>query len=157
LGERPSKFAYPPQLLVVDGGKGQMSVAKRVVDRLGLGDQIPVAGLAKRFEDVYVPGRSSPVEIQRGSEALFMLQRIRDEAHRFANSFHRERRSKRMTASSLDGIRGLGEARKKQLVKAVGGVNAVKRAELDELMALSFLPNAVGQAVYDKFHPARSD
>ncbi len=152
-GDRPSKFAYPPQLLMVDGGKGQMGVAKRVVDRLGLGDQIPVAGLAKRFEEVYVPGRSSPVEIQRGSEALFMLQRIRDEAHRFANSFHRERRSKRMTASSLDGIRGLGEARKKQLVKALGGVNAVKRAELDDLQALSFLPNAVAQSVYDKFHP----
>lgn len=152
-GERPGKFAYPPQLLVVDGGKGQLGVAKRVVDRLGLGDEIPVAGLAKRFEEVYVPGRSAPVEIQRGSDALFMLQRIRDEAHRFANSFHRERRSKRMTASSLDGIRGLGEARKKQLVKALGGVNAVKRASLDDLQALSFLPDAVARAVYDKFHP----
>lgn len=152
-GERPGKFAYPPQLLVVDGGKGQLGVAKRVVDRLGLGDEIPVAGLAKRFEEVYVPGRSAPVEIERGSDALFMLQRIRDEAHRFANSFHRERRSKRMTASSLDGIRGLGEARKKQLVKAMGGVNAVKRAGLDELEALSFLPDAVARAVYDKFHP----
>jgi excinuclease ABC subunit C len=113
-GERPGKFAYPPQLLVVDGGKGQLGVAKRVVDSLGLADEIPVAGLAKRFEEVYVPGRSEPVEIPRGSEALFMLQRIRDEAHRFANTFHGERRSKRMTASSLDGIPGLGEARKKQ-------------------------------------------
>ena len=152
-GERPGKFAYPPQLLVVDGGKGQLGVAKRVVDRLGLGDEIPVAGLAKRFEEVYVPGRSAPVEIQRGSDALFMLQRIRDEAHRFANSFHRERRSKRMTASSLDGIRGLGEARTKQLVKAMGGVNAVKRASLEDLQALSFLPDAVARAVHDKFHP----
>jgi excinuclease ABC subunit C len=155
-GERPGKFAYPPQLLVVDGGKGQLGVAKRVVDRLGLGDEIPVAGLAKRFEQVYVPGRSAPVDIQRGSEALFMLQRIRDEAHRFANSFHRERRSKRMTASSLDGIPGLGEARKTRLVKAMGGVNAVKRASLEELQALSFLPDAVGRAVYDKFHPEPS-
>ena len=156
-GGRPGKFAYPPQLLVVDGGKGQMGVAKRVVDQLGLGDEIPVAGLAKRFEEVYVPGRSAPVEIQRGSDALFMLQRIRDEAHRFANSFHGERRSKRMTASSLDGIRGLGEARKKQLLKALGGVNAVKRAELEELRALSFLPDAVAQAVYDRFHPDPRD
>jgi excinuclease ABC subunit C len=152
-GEKPGKFAYPPQLLLVDGGKGQLGVAKRVVESLGLGDEIPVAGLAKRFEEVYVPGRSSPVEIQRGSDALFMLQRIRDEAHRFANSFHRERRSKRMTASSLDGIPGLGEVRKKQLVKAMGGVNAVKRASLEELEALSFLPDAVARAVHEKFHP----
>ncbi len=156
-GDKPGKFAYPPQLLLVDGGKGQLGVAKRVVDSLGLGDEIPVAGLAKRFEEVYVPGRSSPVEIQRGSDALFMLQRIRDEAHRFANSFHRERRSKRMTASSLDGIPGLGEARKKQLVKAMGGVNAVKRATLDELEILSFLPDAVARAVYDKFNPDPSN
>jgi excinuclease ABC subunit C len=109
--ERPGKFAYPPQLLVVDGGKGQLGVAKRVVEALGLADEIPVAGLAKRFEEVFVPGRSVPVEVPRGSEALFMLQRIRDEAHRFANTFHVERRSKRMTASSLDGIPGLGETR----------------------------------------------
>lgn len=152
-GDRPGKFAYPPQLLVVDGGKGQMGVAKRVVDSLGLADEIPVAGLAKRFEEVFVPGQSEPVEVPRGSEALFMLQRIRDEAHRFANSFHRERRSKRMTASSLDGIAGLGEVRKTKLVKAMGGVNAVKRAELDDLKALSFLPDQVAEAVYAKFHP----
>jgi excinuclease ABC subunit C len=154
-GEKPGKFAYPPQLLVVDGGKGQLGVAKRVVDRLGLTDEIPVAGLAKQFEQVFVPGRSAPVEIPRGSEALFMLQRIRDEAHRFANTFHRERRSKRMTSSSLDGIPGLGEVRRKQLVKAIGGVNAVKRAELADLKALSFLPDAVADAVHAKFHPDR--
>lgn len=150
---RPSRFAYPPQLLVVDGGKGQLGVAQRVVESLGLADEIPVAGLAKRFEEVYVPGRPDPVEIPRGSDALFMLQRVRDEAHRFANTFHGERRSKRMVASSLDGIPGLGEARKKQLVKAMGGVNAVKRASLDELQALSFLPDAVAEAIHAKFHP----
>ncbi len=152
-GEKPGKFAYPPQLLVVDGGKGQMNVARRVVESLGLADEIPVAGLAKRFEEVFVPGRSEPVEVPRGSEALFMLQRIRDEAHRFANTFHRERRSKRMTASSLDGIPGLGEVRRSKLVKAMGGVNAVKRAELNELKALSFLPDAVAEAIHAKFHP----
>ncbi len=153
-GEKPGKFAYPPQLLLVDGGKGQVSAAKRVVDDLGLTDEIPVAGLAKRFEEVYVPGRSEPVSIPRGSEALFMLQRIRDEAHRFANTFHRERRSKRMTTSALDGIPGLGEVRRKKLTKALGGVNAVKRADLDELKALSFLPDAVAEAVHTKFHPS---
>jgi excinuclease ABC subunit C len=153
-GDRPGKFAYPPQLLVVDGGKGQLGVAKRVVDSLGLTDEIPVAGLAKRFEEVYVPGRPDPVEVPRGSEALFMLQRIRDEAHRFANTFHSERRSKRMTASSLDGIPGLGETRKLKLVKALGGVNAVKRADLDTLKAFSFLPDPVAEAVYTRFHPS---
>ena len=151
-GEKPGKFAYPPQLLVVDGGKGQLGVAERVVNELGLADEIPVAALAKRFEEVYVPGSSAPVRITRGSEALFMLQRIRDEAHRFANSFHRERRSKRMTSSSLDGIPGLGPARRDRLVKALGGVRAVKAADLESLRALSFLPNAVAQAVFDKFH-----
>ena len=82
-----------------------------------------------------------------------MLQRIRDEAHRFANSFHRERRSKRMTVSSLDGIPGLGDVRKKKLVKAMGGVNKVKQAELVELRQLGFLPDAVAEAVFTKFHP----
>ncbi len=152
-GASPGKFAYPPQLLLVDGGKGQLSAAKRVIDELELTDEIPVAGLAKRFEEVFVPGRSQPVEIPRGSEALFMLQRIRDEAHRFANTFHRERRSKRMTVSALDGIPGLGEVRQKKLVKALGGVSAVKRADLDDLKALSFLPDAVAEAVHAKFHP----
>ena len=151
-GERPGKFAYPPQLLLVDGGKGQVSATQAVVEELGLAGQIPVAGLAKRFEEVYVPGQSHPVEIPRGSEALFMLQRIRDEAHRFANTFHRERRSKRMTRSSLDGIPGLGEVRRKKLVKALGGVNAVKKADLADLTALSFLPDAVAQAVHARFH-----
>ena len=150
---RPSKFAYPPQLLLVDGGKGQLAVADRVVRALGLQDEIPIASLAKRFEEVYLPGRSEPVEVPRGSDALFMLQRIRDEAHRFANTFHRELRGKRMTASSLDGIAGLGEARKKKLVQVMGGVNAVKKASLDELKALSFLPDAVAEAIHAKFHP----
>jgi excinuclease ABC subunit C len=108
--------------------------------------------LAKRFEHVFVPGRSEPVEIPRGSEALFMLQRIRDEAHRFANTFHGERRSKRMTASAIDGIAGLGETRKQRLLKEFGGVNAVKSASLEDLKAKSWLPDAVAEAVYAKFH-----
>ncbi len=153
---RPRKFAYPPQLLLVDGGKGQLAVAERVVRSLGLEDEIPIASLAKRFEEVYVPGSGDPVEVPRGSDALFMLQRIRDEAHRFANSFHRELRGKRMTASSLDGIVGLGETRKKKLVQVMGGVNAVKKASLDELKSQSFLPDAVAEAIHAKFHPAEA-
>jgi excinuclease ABC subunit C len=151
-GERPGKFAYPPQLLLVDGGKGQLGVAIEVVNELGLADEIPVASLAKRYEEVYVPDRSDPILLSRGSEALFMLQRIRDEAHRFANTFHRELRAKRMVSSSLEGIAGLGDARAKRLVKEMGGVNAVKKASLEDLRLLSWLPEAVAFAIYQRFH-----
>ena len=88
------RFAYPPQLLLLDGGKGQLGVGVRVLERLGLSDEIPVAALAKTFEEVFVPGRPDPVSIPRGSEALFLLQRVRDEAHRFAISYHRQLRGK---------------------------------------------------------------
>jgi excinuclease ABC subunit C len=152
-GVRPGKFAYPPQLLLVDGGKGQLGVAERVVGELGLADEIPVAGLAKRFEEVFVPGRSEPVEISRGSEALFMLQRVRDEAHRFANTFHGERRSKRMVKSVLDDVPGLGEVRRKRLLKELGSLKAIKAASLDELRALSWLPDPVAEAVHATLHP----
>jgi excinuclease ABC subunit C len=151
-GERAAKFSYPPQLLLVDWGKGQLNVAQRVVRELGLEDEIPVASLAKRFEEVYVPGRADPVDIPRGSEALYLLQRIRDEAHRFANTFHREVRGKRMTKSALDGIAGLGDARRKRLVRELGGVTAVKRASLEELQALPWLPDAVAASVYAALH-----
>ncbi|MFZ9865134.1 MAG: excinuclease ABC subunit C, partial [Ilumatobacteraceae bacterium] len=150
---RPRKFSYPPQLLLVDGGKGQLAVAERVVRELGLESEIPVASLAKRFEEVFIPGRSEPVEVPRGSEALFMLQRIRDEAHRFANTFHRELRAKRMVSSALDGIDGLGEARRKKLLATLGGITAVKKASLDDLLAISWLPESVARAVHAKFHP----
>jgi excinuclease ABC subunit C len=152
-GERPGKFAYPPQLLLVDGGKGQLGVAIEVVNELGLADEIPVASLAKRYEEVYVPGQSAPILLARGSEALFMLQRIRDEAHRFANTFHRELRGKRMVSSSLEGIAGLGDVRAKRLVKEMGGVNAVKKASMEDLAVLSWLPEAVALAIYQRFHP----
>ena len=152
-GERPGKFAYPPQLLLVDGGKGQLGVAIEVVNELGLADEIPVASLAKRYEEVYVPGQSAPILLARGSEALFMLQRIRDEAHRFANTFHRELRGKRMVSSSLEGIPGLGDVRAKRLVKEMGGVNAVKKASMEDLAVLSWLPEAVALAIYQRFHP----
>jgi excinuclease ABC subunit C len=152
ITEAPGKFAYPPQLLLVDGGKGQLSVAMNVLEHLGLSEEIPVASLAKRFEEVYVPGQADPVRLPRQSEALYMLQRIRDEAHRFAITFHRELRGKRMTVSVLDGIPGLGPTRKKRLTKELGGINAVKRASLEQLQSLSWLPGSVAQAVHDKIH-----
>jgi excinuclease ABC subunit C len=149
---RPKKFAYPPQLLLVDGGKGQLGVALEVVHELGLADEIPVAAIAKKFEEIYVPGRSEPIRIPRGSDSLFLLQRIRDEAHRFANTFHRESRSKRMVASSLEGIDGLGEVRAKRLVKELGSVKAVKASSLEDLIAISWLPEKVARSVYAHLH-----
>ena len=153
-GDRPGKFSYAPQLLVVDGGKGQLSVAEQVVRELGLEHEIPVASLAKKLEEVFIPGRNEPVEVPRGSDALFMLQVIRDEAHRFANRFHRELRGKRMTKSELDGIAGLGPARMKKLVAAFGGVKQVKNASREQLSELTWLPKSTADAVYAQFHTA---
>jgi len=153
--ERPGKFSYPPQLLLVDGGKGQLNVAVRVLEELGLDEEIPVASLAKRFEEVYVPGEADPVRVPRGSEALYMLQRIRDEAHRFAITYHRQLRGKRMTKSVLDDIKGLGPTRRKRLTKELGGIAGVKEASLDDLRALSWLPDEVAVAVYGKVHGDR--
>ncbi|HCV36624.1 MAG TPA: excinuclease ABC subunit C [Acidimicrobiaceae bacterium] len=152
VAERPGRFAYPPNLLLVDGGLGQLRVAERVVAELGLSDEIPVAALAKRFEQVYRPGSDKPIDLQRGSEALYMLQRLRDESHRFAVAYHRQLRSKRMTGSVLDGIPGLGPNRKKRLTSALGGVKAVQRASLGELMAQNWLPDAVAEAIFQRTH-----
>ncbi len=153
--ERSGKFSYPPQLLLVDGGKGQLSVAIRVLDQLGLSSEIPVASLAKQFEEVFVPGQSDAIRLPRQSEGLYLLQRIRDESHRFAITYHRQLRNKRMTKSVLDDIPGLGPARKKRLTKELGGVTKVKVATLETLRALPWLPDAVAEAVYDKIHSPR--
>ena len=152
MAERPRKFAYPPQLLLVDGGRGQLNVAVRVLEELGLDQEIPVAGLAKQFEEIYVPGRDEPIRIPRTSESLYLLQTIRDEAHRFANTFHRELRGKRMTRSVLDDVAGLGAGRRARLLKELGGVTAVKAASPETLRALSWLPDKVADAVYAKIH-----
>ncbi len=151
-GERPGKFSYAPQLLLVDGGKGQLGVAEQVVRELGLENEIPVASLAKRFEEVFIPGRAIPVAVPRGSDALFMLQVIRDEAHRFANRFHRELRGKRMKSSTLDGISGLGKVRAKKLVEALGSISAVKKASREDLALLTWLPRSIAEAIYQRFH-----
>ena len=147
------RFAYPPQLLLVDGGKGQLAVAQRVLVRLGLAAEIPTAALAKQFEEVFVPDQTEAVRIPRQSEALYLLQRIRDESHRFALAYHRQLRGKRMTTSALDGIAGLGPARRKRLVAEMGGVRAVQARSLEDLQSLSWLPDTVAEAVHAKFHP----
>ncbi|HZU72589.1 MAG TPA: excinuclease ABC subunit UvrC [Acidimicrobiales bacterium] len=157
VADRSRRFSYPPQLLLVDGGRGQLNVALKVLEELGLEDEIPAAALAKQFEEVYLPGRPDPVRIPRSSEALYLLQRIRDEAHRFAIDYHRQLRGKRMTVSSLDGIPGLGPARRKRLVKELGGVRAVKAATVEDLKGLSWLPDPVAEAVYRRLHePVRA-
>ncbi|MDQ1366128.1 MAG: excinuclease subunit [Acidimicrobiaceae bacterium] len=152
VDERKRRFAYPPQLLLVDGGKGQLSVAIRVVEALGLEDEIPVASLAKQFEEVFVPGQADPIRINRSSEALYLLQRIRDEAHRFAITYHRKLRGRRMTASVLDDIPGLGPARRKRLLTELGGLKGVKAAPVESLLDLPWLPDKVGQGVFDRIH-----
>jgi len=151
-GSKPGKFAYPPQLILVDGGKGQLGVAIDVVKELGLENEIPVASLAKRLEEVFVPNSAMPIDVPRGSEALFMLQVIRDEAHRFANTFHRQLRGKRMKVSGLDGIAGLGAARKEKLMQVFGSIKSLREASVEEILAQSGLPQVVSQAVFAALH-----
>ncbi len=146
------RFAYPPQLLLLDGGKGQLNVGVRVLETLGLRDEIPVAALAKTFEEVFVPGRSEPVSIPRGSEALFLLQRVRDEAHRFAITYHRQVRGKGMTKSALEGVPGLGPGRRARLLRQFGSLRALRAASLDQILEVGWLPDAVGRAVFEHLH-----
>jgi excinuclease ABC subunit C len=148
------RFQYPPQLLMVDGGKGQLGVAVRVLQELGLTEDIPVCALAKEFEEVYVPGRSEPIRLPRQSEALYLLQRLRDESHRFAITYQRLLRNKRMTKGFLDEIPGLGPTRRKRLIKEMGGVTAVRQATLEELQALPWLPDVVAKAIIEKGLPS---
>ena len=145
------RFSYPPNLLVVDGGRGQLNVAVRVLEELGLED-ISVASLAKRLEEVYLPGREEPVRIPRDSEALYLLQQVRDEAHRFAITYHRQLRGKKMTVSVLDGVPGLGPGRRQRLLKEVGSVKKLRELAEEDLLALTWLPDPVGTAVYRRLH-----
>lgn len=129
---RPRKFAYPPQLLVVDGGQPQVAAAKAALDELGI-DDVAVCGLAKRLEEVWVPGESDPIVLPRTSEGLYMLQRVRDEAHRFAIRYQRDKRGKRIRSSPLDDVQGLGETRKKALLKHFGSVKKLRAATVEEI------------------------
>jgi excinuclease ABC subunit C len=148
---RGKRFAYPPNLLLVDGGKGQLGVAVRVLEELGL-EEISVAALAKRFEEVYVPDRPDPVRIPRDSEALYLLQQVRDEAHRFAITYHRQLRRKGMTRSVLDEVPGLGPTRRARLLRELGSVRKLRELSEDDLVALRWLPDRVGRALYQHLH-----
>ncbi|MBJ8345337.1 excinuclease ABC subunit UvrC [Antrihabitans sp. YC2-6] len=143
---RPRRFAYPPNLFVVDGGAPQVAAAAEVLDELGITD-VAVIGLAKRLEEVWVPGESDPVILPRTSESLYLLQRVRDEAHRFAITFHRSKRSRRMTASALDSVRGLGETRRTALVLHFGSVARLKKATVEEISEVPGIGPATAKAV----------
>ena len=134
----------------MDGGKGQLSVAQSAVHELGLSGLIFVASLAKQFEEVFVPGKSDPVIIKRNSEALYMLQRLRDESHRFAVEYHRKLRGKRMIESVLDGIPGLGEKRKNRLLDEFGTLKQLRESSLKELNEMKWLPENVANEVAKK-------
>lgn len=143
---RPKRFAYPPNLVVVDGGLPQVNAAAAALADLGV-DDVAVVGLAKRLEEVWVPGQDFPVILPRTSEGLYLLQRVRDEAHRFAITFHRQRRSKAMTSSALDGIPGLGEAKRKALLRHFGSVKKVRAASAEELQAVSGIGPALAGTI----------
>ncbi|MEU1593049.1 excinuclease ABC subunit UvrC [Streptomyces sp. NPDC005708] len=129
---RPKRFAYPPQLVVVDGGQPQVAAARRALDELGI-DDIAVCGLAKRLEEVWVPDEDDPVVLPRSSEGLYLLQRVRDEAHRFAITYQRSKRTKRLRTSPLDEVPGLGESRKQALIKHFGSVKRLRSATIDQI------------------------
>ncbi|MCG7593589.1 excinuclease ABC subunit UvrC [Mycobacterium sp. PSTR-4-N] len=142
------RFAYPPNLFVVDGGAPQVNAAAAVLDDLGVTD-VAVIGLAKRLEEVWVPSEADPVIMPRNSDGLYLLQRVRDEAHRFAISYHRSKRSKRMTASALDSVRGLGEHRRKALVTHFGSLARLRQASVEEITAVPGIGVATATAVLE--------
>jgi excinuclease ABC subunit C len=145
---RPRQFAYAPGLVVVDGGPPQVAAAQRALDELGVVD-IPVVGLAKRREEVWVPGQGDPVILRRSSEGLYLLQRIRDEAHRFAITHHRSRRSKSMVESLLDDVPGLGEVRRKTLLKHFGSLKKLREAEVVDIAKVPGIGPTTAAAIKD--------
>jgi len=149
---RPSRFAYPPNLLVVDGGQPQVEAAADVLAELGVTD-VAVCGLAKRLEEVWLPADPDPVILSRTSEGLYLLQRVRDEAHRFALAYHRTRRSASMTASELDSVPGLGPARRTALLRHFGSVRRLRQAATEEIAALPGFGRRTAAAVHAALHP----
>ncbi len=142
-----------PDLVIIDGGKGQLNAAQEAASELGITERLEMMGLAKKQEEVYLPGKSDPVLLPRRSEALFLLQRVRDEAHRFAITFHRKLRAKRSLKSSFDDLPSVGAARRKKLMEHFGTFDALKQASLDDLKAVPGLPKNVAQAIFGFLHP----
>jgi len=144
---KPKKFAYPPQLVVVDGGPPQVAAAAAAMRKLGVTD-IALCGLAKRLEEVWLPDRADPVILPRTSEALYLLQRVRDEAHRFAIAYHRQKRSRTMTQSALDGVPGLGETRRKALLRVFGSVKRLRTATVEEIAEVPGVGRRTAEAIH---------
>ena len=154
LTGKPRRFAYPPQLVVVDGGQPQVNAVAAVLSDLGITD-VALCGLAKRLEEVWLPGDDFPVILPRTSEALSLLQRVRDEAHRFAITFHRERRSKRMTTSALDSVPGLGEARRKALLRHFGSLKRLSAATADEIAEVPGIGKRTAETLLAALNPPK--
>lgn len=146
--EEQGRFSYPPSLVVIDGGKGQLGRAVKVLHEFGL--DIPVVGLAKKLEEVFLPGESEPIIIDRGEESLYLLQRVRDEAHRFAITYHRQLRGRSMIDSILDDVAGIGPGRKKALIKQFGSVKKMRQASQDELAEV--IPDRVAAELFHVLH-----
>ncbi|MCQ9342803.1 excinuclease ABC subunit UvrC [Corynebacterium kozikiae] len=146
------RFAYPPQLFIVDGGQPQVQAAQAVLDELEISD-VTLIGIAKRLEEVWLPNDPYPVILPRNSQALFLIQQIRDEAHRVAIQFHRQQRSKRMKASELDNVKGLGQVRRRELVRHFGSLKQLKQASVEEIAAVKGFGPALAQNVFDALHP----
>jgi excinuclease ABC subunit C len=144
---KPKKFAYPPQLVVVDGGAPQVAAAAAAMTKLGI-DDVALCGLAKRLEEVWLPDRSDPVILPRTSESLYLLQRVRDEAHRFAITYHRQKRSRALAQSVLDGVPGLGELRRKAILRTFGSVKRLRAASVDEIAQVPGVGRRTAEAIY---------
>ena len=153
---KPRKFAYAPSLVVVDGGPPQVAAAQRALDDLGV-DDVALVGLAKRLEEVWRPGDPEPVILPRASEGLYLLQRVRDEAHRFAISYHRAKRSKTMTRSALEGIPGLGDTRRAALLRHFGSVKRLRAATVDEIAETPGVGRRTAEVIASALRPGRED
>jgi excinuclease ABC subunit C len=148
LIEKPgakSSWDLLPDLLVVDGGKGQLNAVLEILDEYGLRDQVPAAGLAKQEEEIYLPDRSDPIRLPQSSEGLFLIQRVRDEAHRFAITYHRRVRRKETVVSQLDGVPGVGPKRRSALLRHFGSIRAIREASVEELAAVPSMTRKVAE------------
>jgi excinuclease ABC subunit C len=148
---RPKKFSYPPNLIIIDGGKGQLNAAQRALDELGIVD-VEICSLAKRLEEVFLPDRDASVLLPRGSEALFLIQRVRDEAHRFAITYHRSLRGREMTASELDGIPGVGPSRRRALLQHFGSLREIREADVETIAAVDGISGTLATAIHEHLH-----
>ncbi|MEX2421029.1 MAG: helix-hairpin-helix domain-containing protein, partial [Actinomycetota bacterium] len=159
---QPRKFSYPPNLVLIDGGAGQLRAAIEGREEIALEagafeEEVGFAALAKRFEELHLPDRASPVVLPRGSDALYLVQRIRDEAHRFAVTYQRQRRARAVKGSALDDVPGVGPARRKALLRRFGSVKALREASLEELMGVDGVSRTIATAVREHLGGVHGD